>query len=673
MVIVSLASARRWHPIRTVLITMGIAVVLAPAAFAAWAGAAPFDALARTYPGPGVAVLTAATASLAKLAAAVTIGALVWHILAQPQSKGRPVAPEGPSLTILRVAAATWLFAAVPLAGLAALDSSGTSPAQLGEASTWVYLLSSAYAPGASVIHVLGAFAVFLVTQFTRRGEWFIAALWAGAWAVLAPVAVGQVLVGPNHDFASDLAYFQALAEAGGLGLILVTATNMALGQFPTPVLWRRLFYTVSALVALALVPEPLLAWFKLVGTPLTGTLTGLLLLVKWASGALIIAALLLGARLTRRGRATAVRLAAVTTAAAAGVLGWLAAAATMLREPPPQYFVPTSIAQVFMGYDVDAPVSWSVWFTDWRPNLFFLVLATGAIGGYLYGVRRLARRGDPWPPGRTIAWCLGWVIAVVITSSGFGKYSAPDFATHMIVHMTLNMLVPVFLVLGGAITLALRATTPARGGLAGVHTWITWMLNWRVLRWLYNPLFVFAFFIVSYYGLYLSAMFGKLMPFHWGHQLMNVHFLIVGVMFYSLVIGVDPTPRQLPHIGKLGYIVAAMPFHAFFGIVLMTSRHIIGEDFYRRLDMPWADLANSQYVGGGITWAGGELPLLVVVIALGIQWAKQDAREARRKDRHFDTGFDAEFDAYNAMLEKLAAREASTPVVASPRKESHD
>src|SRR5699024_9463114 len=81
----------------------------------------------------------------------------------------------------------------------------------------------------------------------------------------------------------------------------------------------------------------------------------------------------------------------------------------------------------------------------------------------------------------------------------GIGKYSAPDFATHMIVHMTLNMLVPVFLVLGGPITLALRAARPKREELAGLHTWITWLLNWRVLRWVYNPLFVFAFFIISY------------------------------------------------------------------------------------------------------------------------------------------------------------------------------
>src|SRR5699024_12860240 len=63
-------------------------------------------------------------------------------------------------------------LSAVPLAALSALDTSGTSPAELGEMSGWAYLVSSAYAPGASIVHVLGALAVFLNTQFSRRGEW---------------------------------------------------------------------------------------------------------------------------------------------------------------------------------------------------------------------------------------------------------------------------------------------------------------------------------------------------------------------------------------------------------------------------------------------------------------------------------------------------------------------
>ena len=141
-----------------------------------------------------------------------------------------------------------------------------------------------------------------------------------------------------------------------------------------------------------------------------------------------------------------------------------------------------------------------------------------------------------------------------------------------MIVHMSLNMLAPGLLVLGGVITLLLRAARPDRGKPAGPHDWVTWALHWPVLRVVYNPLIVFVVFVGSYYGLYLTGIFGDYMRFHWAHQLMNVHFLIVGYLYYSLIIGVDRPPRPLPHIGKLGYVLAAMPFHAFFGVILMTS-----------------------------------------------------------------------------------------------------
>lgn len=128
-------------------------------------------------------------------------------------------------------------------------------------------------------------------------------------------------------------------------------------------------------------------------------------------------------------------------------------------------------------------------------------------------------------------------------------------------------------------------------------------------------------------------------MKFHWAHQLMNVHFLLVGCLYFGLVIGVDQTPRKLPSLAKLGYIMAAMPFHAFFGVILMSGG-IIGEEFYQHLDLPWArDLAGTQQAGGGVAWAGGEIPLLIVVIVLALQWAIQDKKEARRLDRHLDSG----------------------------------
>jgi putative copper resistance protein D len=89
-----------------------------------------------------------------------------------------------------------------------------------------------------------------------------------------------------------------------------------------------------------------------------------------------------------------------------------------------------------------------------------------------------------------------------------------------------------------------------------------------------------------------------------------------------------------------------------------MTQSTVIAKEFYNYLDLPWmTNLKADQYLGGGIAWAAGELPLLVVIIALITQWAKQDARLAKRTDRHLDAGLDDSFDDYNTMLKDLAAR----------------
>ena len=46
---------------------------------------------------------------------------------------------------------------------------------------------------------------------------------------------------------------------------------------------------------------------------------------------------------------------------------------------------------------------------------------------------------------------------------------------------------------------------------------------------------------------------------------------------------------------------------------------------------------------------------IVIVVIALVAQWARQDRRAGAREDRHSDRGYDDELDAYNAMLHELS------------------
>jgi putative copper resistance protein D len=136
----------------------------------------------------------------------------------------------------------------------------------------------------------------------------------------------------------------------------------------------------------------------------------------------------------------------------------------------------------------------------------------------------------------------------------------------------------------------------------------------------------------------------------------MNLHFLLSGYLFYWVVIGIDPSPRRLPPVAKLGIVLVSLPLHAFFGVILMGTKSILGEKFYSNLALPWRiDLASDQHMGGAITWATGELPLLVVMIALVIQWSRSDERLARRQDRAADRDDDADLAAYNAMLAKMA------------------
>jgi putative copper resistance protein D len=294
------------------------------------------------------------------------------------------------------------------------------------------------------------------------------------------------------------------------------------------------------------------------------------------------------------------------------------------------------------------------------RPNVLLLVTALVMIGLYLWGVVRLHGSHDRWPAGRTACWIAGWLMVVVLIGTRMWTYSSATFSWHMVVHMTLNMGAPVLMVLGGPITLLLRATRAhGAGEPVGLHELTTSLLNWRVTGVLLHPILVWLLFVGSLYVLYFSPLFGLAMRYHWAHQLMAVHFLITGYLFYWLVIGVDRAPRPLPHIAKLGYVFAAMPFHAFFAVAVLSGGAIIGQNFYVSLDLPWlTDLAAQQRAGGQVTWATGEIPLFIVIIALVGQWFNQDQREARRKDRAADAGLDDSLDAYNEMRAALAARD---------------
>lgn len=292
----------------------------------------------------------------------------------------------------------------------------------------------------------------------------------------------------------------------------------------------------------------------------------------------------------------------------------------------------------------------------DWHPQPIpvFPALALVLMLIYGVGVERLHRAGNPWPIVRTSAFAAGLLTLILVTATGVGGYGMQLMSVHMVQHMVLSMLTPVLLLLGAPITLALR-TLP--GGRAGPRRVLLRLLHSRVARFLSSPLFSLPVFLVSLYGLYLTPAFDALMSNWWAHNLMLVHFLVVGLLFFWPIVGIDPTPRRSPHVLRMLELMVGVPFHAFFGIAVMMSNALIVH-YFAHPPSAWGIAALSdQSAAGGIAWAFSEVPTGLVLIIVAASWARSDEREARRADRAADRDGDRRLAEYNAYLATLGRR----------------
>jgi len=86
----------------------------------------------------------------------------------------------------------------------------------------------------------------------------------------------------------------------------------------------------------------------------------------------------------------------------------------------------------------------------------------------YGSGVIYLRRRGIRWPISRTVFWLAGVTSVLLVTVTALDGYGMQLFSLHMIQHMVLNMLSPVFLALGAPVTCSWTHFPPGPGEGAG-------------------------------------------------------------------------------------------------------------------------------------------------------------------------------------------------------------
>jgi len=623
----------------------------------------------------GVPVAT----TLADGAAAVTLGALALCALVLPAPAGR----QGGSSRRRRdpVDGTAWLISA-RVAGVAAivwtlagvlrivLTYSRTSGRRLDEPSFGSELAHFiTQIPMGRAFLVATVLAAVLATVCVAVSTPTGAAL-AGALGLVAivPIALtGHAAGASDHGLAVSSMWLHIGSMSvwvGGLAVLCLVGRRLGVDRVPAVVRFSTMASWTFALVGLSGLAN---GWIRVGSVAGLSTPYGQLVLVKAVAFVLLGVLGWLHRRHTvpqvgeRPGLFWRVAVGEVLLmAAVVGVSVALGSSAPPVPQEPPQR--PTPVREV-TGYPAPPEPTVATWFTEWRFDILFGVVTVAAIAVYLAWVLRLRRRGDHWSLPRTASWVTGAVIFGWVTSGGPAVYGLVLFSAHMLQHMLLAMVVPIFFVLGAPVTLALRALPSRTDGSRGPREWLLALVHSRWAQFFARPIVAAVNFAGSMIVFYYSPLFefSLNMDLHIGHVLMVVHFTLAGYLFANALIGIDPGPQRPTYPMRLLLLFATMAFHAFFGVSIIQATTLFAADHFGRLGLPWGvDALADQEAGGAVTWGIGELPTLALAVAVAIAWSRDEERTARRQDRQADRDDDAALAAYNARLAQLAEQDGA-------------
>ena len=513
-------------------------------------------------------------------------------------------------------------------------------------------------------IELVAAVIVFAALTGIRKTTGAFAALVITFIGLLAPIFEGHASSLGNHGLAIGSMLFHvifiSLWVGGAIGLIAISPREReeAIPRFSALALWSVVAIALSGTANAWTRMNFASAWSTRYGAIvlLKIFLTIILIFIGYQHRKFIAAKIGVTHKVFRL---LCGEVLLMITVVALG--GWLS---TSEHPENPSDTGAVSVAQTITGLPMPKPPTLSRIIWAYSPDGFFLGLLILATALYIKGVLVLARRGDKWPVGRTVAFICGVGSVDFATSGGLGLYAHFAFSFHMIAHMILGMIAPIGFILSAPITLALRTLPQGRSdNERGIRGQLVALLNSRYMKVLTNPIVALAIFDGSLFLLYMTPLFGGLMQNHAGHLFMNIHFLLAGALFFHVIVGIDPNPQKVPHIVRIIILFAAMSIHAFFSIALLSATTLLDGGYFASLHRPWlSDLLVDQHTGGAVGWAMGEIPILIALVATFIQWVREDKKETKRIDRAEDRaaamGADDELAKYNKYLAELAQRD---------------
>ncbi len=253
---------------------------------------------------------------------------------------------------------------------------------------------------------------------------------------------------------------------------------------------------------------------------------------------------------------------------------------------------------------------------------------------GYFAARQRL--RGSPHAAGvraaaghgRMICFGAGLLAIVVAVDGPPDVLSGVSFSAHMVQHLLLQLVAPPLLLLGGPLSLLLRADPP------WLRRWVlVRLLRSRPVRVLAHPVTALGLFTVALVGSHLTPLYNLTLEREWVHELEHVAFLVTALLFWWPAIGVDPAPHRLSYPARLLYLFLDMPVMAYLGLAIASSSRVL-YPYYAAHPPPWgASALQDQGVAGTIMWVNGMFTMIPAMAVVLLRWLDEDERHQVRRE----------------------------------------
>lgn len=246
-----------------------------------------------------------------------------------------------------------------------------------------------------------------------------------------------------------------------------------------------------------------------------------------------------------------------------------------------------------------------------------FSLLAVLYIGAVIFTNRNYKK----WAMHRTICWCIGILCAAVAVVGPLADRAHEDFTMHMIGHLLLGMLAPLFIVLSAPITLLLRtlSTKSARLLTKVLKSWPARIFTHPIVATLLN---MGGLWLLYTTDLYMLMHDNSVVSFF-----VHVHILLAGYLFTVSMIYIDPVFHR-----------KSFMYRAIVLILALASHGILAKYLYAH--PPSGVILEQAQQGSIVMYYGGDLADAIIIFILCLHWYRATKpREVKQQAYTIDLG----------------------------------